>query len=345
MNLKKSFLIALVISVIGLACWEIYWRSHGKYPTLNDDKSLWAMHRVDVETATKDDVIIFGSSRAYFDLQISEWEKSTGIKPIQLSSTGSTPLPSFHDLVNNTNFNGTVIIGVTPGLIFSTTYPLAEPWQRIQSKVDHFHNRTYAQRINYKLSVLLQQNLVFMSGDEELWADDIDLKALLRRINMKSRTKNPIMPPFYYFGDVSIERNMSMTARTAKDTTFANTIIDVWKYYGGGAHPPDKENTMAFLLEDVNKFKEKGGNLILVRCPSSGGTRIGENMGLPRAEYWDDLVKKANVKSYHFEDYDQLKDLTCPEESHLSKENANYFTRELVKIMLEDGAITNLKTN
>ena len=68
-------------------------------------------------------------------------------------------------------------------------------------------------------------------------------------------------------------------------------------------------------------------------------------MGLPRAEYWDDLVKKANVKSYHFEDYDQLKDLTCPEESHLSKENANYFTRELVKIMLEDGAITNLKTN
>ena len=56
---------------------------------------------------------------------------------------------------------------------------------------------------------------------------------------------------------------------------------------------------------------------------------------LDTLKYWDDLNKT----------YDQLKDLTCPEESHLSKENANYFTRELVKIMLEDGAITNLKTN
>ena len=132
MQPKKSFLIALIISVIGLSCWELYWRSQGKYPTLNDDKALWAMHRADVETANSDQVVIFGSSRAYFDIQLSEWKKITGQKPIQLSSTGSPPLPSFRDLVNNTNFSGTVIVGVTPGLFFSTTNPTNQFWRRIQ---------------------------------------------------------------------------------------------------------------------------------------------------------------------------------------------------------------------
>ncbi|MFT5713548.1 MAG: hypothetical protein ACI9WT_000083, partial [Flavobacterium sp.] len=50
-------------------------------------------------------------------------------------------------------------------------------------------------------------------------------------------------------------------------------------------------------------------------------------------------------KSYHFEDYDQIKDLKCPEESHLSVQDAQYFTIELVKIMKADGVLTNLKTN
>ena len=184
MNLKKSFLIALAISAIALTCWELYWRSQGYYPTLNDDKALWSMHRANVETATGDDVVILGSSRAYFDIQLNEWEAATGKKPIQLASTGSSPLPTFNDIVNNTDFKGTVIVGVTPGLLFSTTYPKAMPWERPQAKVNHYQDRTYAQRLNFLLSIPLQQNLAFMSADEEEWADDIDLKALLKRIKI-----------------------------------------------------------------------------------------------------------------------------------------------------------------
>lgn len=345
MQPKKSFLIALIISAIGLSGWELYWRSQGKYPTLNDDKALWAMHRADIETANSDQVVIFGSSRAYFDIQLKEWEKVTGQKPIQLSSTGSSPLPSFHDLVNNTDYNGTVIVGVTPGLFFSTTYPMAEPWTRIQSKVNHYHERTYADRLNHILSVPLQRNLVLMSADEEIWADDIDLKSLLRRVKIGERTGTPAMPPFYFFGDVTTERNMSMTNRTVEDSTFAKSIIKVWNFFVSVSPPPDKESTIAYFLEDVKKFKERNGNLILLRCPSSGGQRFGEGKGLPRPDYWDELVSKANVPAYHFEDYEQTKDLTCPEESHLSKEDAEYFTREIAKIMLEDGTITNSKTN
>ncbi len=344
MNLKKSLIITLVISVIGISTWELYWRSQGYYPTLNDEKALWSMHRANVEKATRDDVVILGSSRAYFDIQLNEWEAETGQKPIQLASTGSSPLPIFNDIVNNTDFKGTVIVGVTPGLLFSTTYPKAMPWERPQAKVNHYQDRTYAQRLNFLLSIPLQQNLAFMSADEEEWTDDIDLKALLKRIKIGNRVESK-MPPFYNFGEVTIDRNMSMTQRTVTDTTFANTITKVWQFFGKTSPPPDKESTMTFFLKDVEKFKTKGGNLILVRFPSSGGVRIGENHALPRAGFWDDLVQKTNVKAYHFEDYEQFKNLKCPEWSHLSAEGARFFTTELAKLMIADDVITNSKTN
>ena len=345
MKLKQTLIIAILMSIVGITAWELYWRSQGYYPTLNDEKILWAKERAKLENATENDVVIIGSSRAYFDFQKKVWEQETGIKPIQLASTGSTPLPALHDIVENTNFNGTVIVGVTPGLLFSTTYPKAMPWNRIQSKVDYYVDMTYAQKSNYFLSVPLQENLVLMSADEEEWADDIDLKSLLRRIDLGKRTENPVMPPFYNFGDVASDRNMTMSKRTATDKAFANSIIRVWNFFGKGAPPPDKDATTAYFLKETEKFIARGGNLILVRPPSSGGTRIAENMFLPRERFWDSLVGVLPVKNYHFEDYSQFKNLTCPEESHLSKDDAAYFTKELAKIMIEDQAITNSKTN
>ncbi|RLD28413.1 MAG: hypothetical protein DRI75_06745 [Bacteroidetes bacterium] len=345
MELKKTLIIVLILSITGLTAWEMYWRSQGYYPTLNDEKALWAKERTKVEKATKQDIIFIGSSRTYFDIQKKDWEKETGIKPIQLASTGSSPLPALNDIVENTAFNGTIILGVTPGLFFSTTYPGAFPWQRIQSKVDFYKDMTYAQKSNYFLSIPLQKSLVLMSGDEEEWADDIDLKSFMRNIQIGNRAKSEIPPPFYNFGDVSFDRNIAMTQRTVSDTAFASSIIKVWNFFGRNAPPPDKESTTKYFLKDANKFLARGGNLIMVRFPSSGGIRFGENKFLSREEFWDDLLTQIDLKSYHFEDYEQLKHLTCPEESHLRKEDAEYFTTELAKIMIKDNAFSNQKIN
>ena len=133
MQLKKSLIIAILLSVVGIIVWEAYWRSQGYDPTLSDEKALWAKERAKLETATEKDVVIIGASRAYFDIQKKIWEQETGFKSIQLASTGSTPFPALHDIVENTDFKGTVIVGVTPGLFFSTTFPMAPPWNRIQS--------------------------------------------------------------------------------------------------------------------------------------------------------------------------------------------------------------------
>lgn len=342
MDLKQSLIIAFSISIIGLGAWEFYWRSQGFYPTLDDNEALWAVQRRKVEKATKKDIVLIGSSRVLFDIQLNEWETETGIRPIQLASVGSSPLPIFHDVVNNTDFNGAILVGVTPGLFFSTTSPDAQPWQWPQSKVDYYKKRTYAQISNHMLSLPLQKNLAFLSDDQGV--DGIKLEELISKIKIGNRIPNP-MPPFHEFGEIAKDRNLKMKEITVTDTAYANSIKKVWMFFGKGAPPPDKKSTMAFFLADLNKFKERGGTVILVRCPSSGGVRMGENMGLPKNKFYDDLVQQAQVKSYHFEDYEQFKNLDSPEWSHLSASDAQFFTTELVKIMKADGALTNLKNN
>ena len=46
MELKKAFILTLILGILGLSAWEMYWRSHGFYPNLNDDKALWAWFAV-----------------------------------------------------------------------------------------------------------------------------------------------------------------------------------------------------------------------------------------------------------------------------------------------------------
>jgi hypothetical protein len=346
MNLKQSLFIAITLSVISLISWEIYWRSQGKIPDLDDDKNLWAVQRAKVDNAYENDAVLLGSSRVLFDFQLDEWQAETGVRPIQLASAGASPLPIFHDIVNNTNYKGTILVGVTPGLFFSTTYPEASPWKRAQSRVDYFKDRTYAQRLNHWLSLPLQKNFVLVSTSEEGWSDDIDLKSLLNNISISNRTGKPQYPPFNSFAYIEEDRNNPMSEKTATDTVFANSIKTVWKFLiMGNQNPPEREATTNFFLADAKKFMERGGNLILVRCPSSGWIKGGEDKFLSREEFWEPLVNASKAKAYYFEDYDQFKNLICPEDSHLSAKDARFFTTELVRIMKADGALSNSKTN
>ncbi len=346
MHLKQSFLIAATVGIILLGGWEIYWRSQGKTPDLDDDKNLWAVQRARVENASRNDVVLVGSSRVLFDIQLDQWEAQTGIRPIQLACAGSSPLPVFHDLVNNTDFAGTIVVGVTPGLFFSTIYPKASPISRPQSRVDYYKDRTYAQRANHWLSLPLQNNFAFISTSEEGWTDDIDLKSLLQNFNIENRTGKPQYPPFRAFASIEQDRNNPMSEKTATDTAFANSIKAVWKFLiMSNSHPPEREATTNFFAADATKFLARGGNLILLRCPSSGWIKEGEDRFMPKAAFWDPLVKASKAKAYYYEDYPQFKNLTCPEWSHLSASDARYFTTELVKILNKEGALIQPKTN
>ena len=347
MNLQRSLVVAVVLSVVAITGWELYLRATMRsHSWLADDKALWSVQRHKVNKLDKEEVVLTGSSRVIFDVQLDVWEQKTGKRPIQLACQGASPLPVFHDLVQNTEFNGTIVVGVTPGLFFSTTYPKADPWAWPQSRVDHYRDRTFADRTNHWLSIPLQKNFYFISAEEDDLSDNVDLKALLSRVRWGQRVPTP-MPPFYQFGDIDLDRNVRMTELAATDTAFANTIKKVWKFFLADPNmpPPDRDGTINFFLADARKFIQRGGNLILLRCPSSGFLKELETGGLPREQFFNALSDSLQIKGYHYEDYQQLTGYDCPEWSHLSAEDADTFTADLVDILLADGVIPTAKTN
>lgn len=99
MKLKQTLILAVIISLIGITVWEFYWRSQGYIPDIDDDKHLWAKTRAKVEKATENDVVLIGSSRVLFNIQVHEWEALTGIKPIQLAMQVPRHCPLFMTLL------------------------------------------------------------------------------------------------------------------------------------------------------------------------------------------------------------------------------------------------------
>jgi hypothetical protein len=341
MNLKQSLLVAVILGLAALTSWELYWNSQGFEPGLEDTKELWAIQRSRAEHASQNDVILLGDSRMLFDIQLDAWEEATGVRPIQLASAGTTPLPAFRDLVENTDFSGTVLISVHPIIFFLTTEETTFLWRRIISRIDHFSDRTYAQRLNHLLDVPLQRTFTFLRADDEDWTDDLDLKTLLSTVEVGDRL-GPGYPPFYRFQDIEIDRNVKMFDKVVTDTAFANSIIKAWTYEGPEPMPPpDKEGTMNYFLEDLAKFKDRGGRVVLIRFPSSGGLLQFEKEMFSRENFWEAIVEAAEVPAYHFEDYDALNQFYCPEWSHLSAKDASTFTSELAKILKKDQVITN----
>lgn len=338
MELNKSLVSALLIFVAGILGWEMYTRSQGYIAALNDDKALWAVQRSQLESKISTDVVIIGSSRAHFDLQLDEWESKTGIRPLMLACDGSTPTPIFQDIVNNTSFNGTVVIGVTPGLFFSAPVIQAPMWKRPKTRVDHFYDRTLAQQLNHHLSLPLERNFAFLNSSEEEWADDIDLKSMISRIRIGERLGEPA-PPFYNFSFVDEERNTTMFDKTVTDTAFAATIQHIWMFFIVGAPPPVKDTILAMYEDLIKRFERRGGNVVFARLPSSHGFRDVERKNVPRNEFWEVLLQKTNTPGYHFEDYPQLNQYELPEWSHLATPDAKNFTLDFVDILLQDQII------
>ncbi|MCH9660138.1 MAG: hypothetical protein K0U54_04415 [Bacteroidetes bacterium] len=343
MNLKRSLWIALTSGFIFVSIWEFYVRSEGYASELDDNKALWAIQRAKVDHLTDDEVVLLGSSRVHYDIQLNEWEEATGIRPIMLASDGTTPTPIFKEIVDHTDFSGTVLIGVAPVLFFS------EPgkgfmWDRPSKRLKHYYDRTYAQRANHLLSIPLERSFSFLNASEEEWSDDIDLKTLINGISIGDRVPSGRLP-FNNFGFVDADRNVTMFEKTRSDTAFANGIIKVWGSGWDKRPAPVLDAVISYYKPLIAKFKERGGEIIFLRCPSSGGNRERERAKIPRSEFWNPFIEQIESPGYHFEDYESLSHFTCPEESHLYTPDARLFTKEVVQILLNDNVIKTRKAN
>jgi hypothetical protein len=333
-------LLTALLSAVLIGGWELYVRSLQYAPTLNDSKDLWASRRTVIDSEPKRTVLI-GSSRMLFDLDMDVYEKETGDRPVQLSTVGTNPGLYLEDLANHPDYSGTVIIGVVPGLFFA---PGGPPVESPSEHLKRYQTWSPTQKFSHQVSMIIEKWFAFLNQG------DLTLTQLLLKLKLPNREKvhgPPELPP--YFHEVDEERQGGMTEFAAKNTALQKRIQQIWLPLFTPPPPPKGqtleqskegfgkfvEATLQKTKTNVDRIREKGGQVVFVRLPSTGKLREMENTFTPREHFWDRILKATEAPGIHFEDYEALRDFDCPEWSHLSRQDATKFTKRLMPVLKE----------
>lgn len=330
----KAFLLTLAIVICFSVSLELYWRQKGFVPSHNDDKIIWAMKRKEVYLPADKATVFIGSSRIKFDLDIPTWEKLTGEEAIQLAVVGTSPRPVLRELAGDEKFKGKLIIDVVEGLFFSPRTFISEKWA--MDGINYFHEETPAQQASAVLNYGLESNVVLLEEGK------FGLNNMLNDLELPDRPGVFSFPSFpKEFAVSNADRQSSMTPMFLSNPAFIEKQILNWTKLGGtdktpGIEGPALEAVFREVKDAVDKIRARGGQVIFVRPPSSGGFLETENLVYPRAKYWDAMLKYTNTPGIHYLDYPKTSNFVCPEWSHLAPADVITYTEELVRILSQE---------
>jgi hypothetical protein len=332
----RGITVIVVLVVIAATCaWELYCRSIGYGPTLNDNEDLWTMTRQRVKAES---IVIIGDSRGWFDLDLDELQKGLGKRPVQLAMGGGCAYPVLADLADDKSFHGTIICSFVPRLFFAP--PGTPPMERGEKAVRRSHTQTPAQRASQYVAMPLEEHVAFLKQEE------LTLEDLLKRLPIPNRLGAlvpPRLPP--YFGTLDRERRARMIEECARPgSELQKRIQQIWLPLFTSPPPPSyipKDVFMAKIKEAiekrfhdtvaaVEKLRARGGKIVFVRLPVSGGLKALEDKTTPRSQTWDPLLQGTGAPGIYFEDFPELAGFNCPEWSHLSAGDSVEFSKRLV---------------
>jgi hypothetical protein len=331
-TLSKSAILMVFLVAAVVISWELYLRNQGIEIAYDDGPPLWSDKRAMVYEAKDKTVVFIGSSRMKYDLDIPSWNKNTHCHAVQLAIEGSSPRPVLEDLANDPNFRGRLIIDATEGLFFSKG-----GGRRPKENIKYYHDRTLAQQASFMLNRLLESQFVFLDKDNH------SLNAQLDALEVPSRKGVFMMPIFPMdFQQNTFDRQMYMTDKFERDTNLQNRVSGIWQFFNSmsaGAPPmPDSEMDAIFqsVKANVNKIKERGGEVLFLRPPSSGPAMEGELKAFPRGKYWDRLLAFTGCQGIHYADYPATDHFICPEDSHLTRHDAGVFTTHIIQVLEQE---------
>jgi len=330
----RGIAVTVVLLVFGAALsWELYVRSIGYTPTLNDTEDLWTQVRRRVQPES---VVIIGDSRPLFDLDLDELEKGVGKRPIQIALAGSCAYPVLADLINDDTFHGTVICSIVPGMFFVPAGPLLETSEKALKR---YRTQTVAQRASHHLGMFLEERIAFLKQE------DLTLERLLAKLPIPNRPNAQVPPTFPPdFQTVDHERRMRMTENCAQPGELQTRIQQIWLPLFTPPPPPSYVPREVFMeqmgkavearfrdtVAAVNKLRSRGGKIVFVRFPHNGELKALEDRLSPREKTWDPLITSTGAPGIYYSDFPDLSGFNCPEWSHLSAGDSVEFTKRLV---------------
>jgi hypothetical protein len=317
--------LVLLLVLAGIGAWEWRMRALGLTTRdLDDSRSHWAVERRKVGGAEDDGVVIIGSSRILWDTNLDVWEEMTGRRPIQLALPGTNPRQFLEEFANDPNFDGFLVVGVTPDIYFGDWPGIPQ----FSGLTKFWHDESPSQRFGHRVGMLLQPRLAFLDGAYALGT-------LVDRLPVRDRegVRGPVRDVWKIW-DVGPDRQYALWSRIQTDERLREHARWVWGPFDG-AKKPDEEVARAIeqSKRDVATIRAHGGDVAFVRAPSAGLYYEHELQAVPRANTWEPLLAETGAFGIHFDDYPAMRGLDVPEWSHLSRESAVRFTRAYVAVL------------
>lgn len=315
--------------------WEMLWRSKGLEPgDFNNTNGLWAEARRSVKPES---TVMIGSSRILFDVNLNVWEAMTGVRPVQLALEGTSPRLFLNDLADDETFRGTVVVGVTAPLFFTS------PGGLRATVLKYYKDESLAQRADHILSKQLERVFAFM--DEQ--------SRPKRQVSIWPMPLREGMQPRFDPRKLSAheaDRSARMWRRVEEDAVYQEEARQQWltgfrvlARLGPDGKPlvmPDAAVTEVIVevKASVDKIRARGGDVLFLRLPFDGPWAEVENGGFARERFWDRLIRETGSVGVSFQDHPELQGYDLPEWSHLSASEAIRYTKALVPIVERERA-------
>jgi len=318
---------AVVLAVLLTGMWEWHWRAYGVTPSYANSDVQWAQQRRRIDDGEGDALVLVGSSRTLFDMQLPVWKKVTGEQPIQLALEGTSALPALEDLAADPKFHGRVMVGVATSLYFT-----GSSYRR--DAIEGWRKQTPTKRIGTWLSEHFIEP--YFAFDDP----DYALETVLARQPWPVRPGRQHFEAVRKLSDSDYDRNTHLWSKLVTDASYRKMARHIWaQNWESGQYPPRldtpakrqalAEKMIERSVKAVNKLRARGARVVFVRQPVIGPYFAFENTIEPPTATWKVLLKRTGAPGISFTDDPDLEGFKPPEWSHLSQADARAYTARL----------------
>ncbi len=323
-RLGQPLLGAFLVAVLLFLAWECVWRARGLRPSVNDDASLWAMHRNRVDEKASSAFVLAGSSRILTDIVPEVLAEETGgACPVQLGIAGAAPWPVLRHFAEATRFRGCIVVDVAPLHAFS----LAEDdvaHRRARECLAEFAEQEDTPFWNVERWLQAQAEARLITWLPEL--SPHTLAAQYARGGYPRKRLWLMTPGRQRWANPDASEEEWEENRLHWQTYYRESYAELYQR-GLLPGPAEREALIAQVNEWVRIIQGRGGRVVFVRLPSSGVLRLLERRWFPKSTHWDMLAQTTEARCVHFEDFPEHPLWNCVDDSHLDGPSSVAFTR------------------
>jgi hypothetical protein len=317
-DIVKIWAFTLFLAFSVLAAMELTYRYNGHIPSVIDDVRLWSVERDKIPVNSHNTIVLLGASRVQVDFSTEVFKnKYPGYQLANLPVDGKSCYAVLKHLSDDTTFKGIAICDITEENIIRRNPANSQDYY-VHYYLTNYNLNT---KINRYISTLLQERFVI-----------IDPYVNLINSIGYFLTRAKLRPPKYVitYSDRSIQADYSLLDSVRNKQIRINLARESYRELSPEINMKNFTDRVHEFKICVDKIKARGGKVVFIRFPVTDESWNLDEKYFPKKEYWDFFVKIINTETIHFKDVESMRNLRCPDTSHLDKRDISEFTNALI---------------